>query len=439
MFDPPVLIQLDPGVPPPAYLQQWHPEPFGNPALAAELGLDRWYISTSGRAPAGAVRVEHDTLGTIAEVTAFPNDPVFAQQWGLRNLGGEGGGGVPDIDVDGLGAFYLALELDASGIKPNRPLLGVLDSELTAPVSLLADLPVIGYWNTLQNVPYHITPPTCTHAVHVTSIAASNGNNGLGMAGVAWYADVLAVQVLTGCFGQQQHCAYGVVHATDQGARVINMSLQYGATGTTLFQDACQYAAQSDVVIVAAAGNYSWTNQTAVPSSFPDVIAVGALRSNGDRPAWSNAGPKLELCAPGDQVVGLTPNGYQAWAGTSMASPHVAGAAALIRAFYPSLPAARVREILQLTADDMGKAGRDSVHGFGRLNAYKALLGAEPCYADFNRDGVLNSLDFAAFQRAFSERRHRANCTGDLDVMDDAILTVADFACFQTKFVAGCP
>lgn len=423
----PVLVQMPPGATPPAYLTPWHPEPFGNPGLAAELGLDRWYRS-AGRVPANAEKSE--PLQPPGGIATWPDDPLFAFQWSL-----EGG----DFDVNALPAFMLAAELEAAG-RPSVPSrLAILDSALyfpSLPQPWFKDIPIAEYWTILYKVPNPVGS-VCDHSLHVSSIAGSRGNNALGIAGVNWNAELLSVQVLLGCSGQQEQAAQGVLWAADHGARVINMSLQYGPNPQAVFAAAIEYAAAQDVVIVAASGNYSWTTQTAVPSSFPDVIAVGAIDIIGARAPWSNAGPELDLCAPGVDVIGATLEGYKEWSGTSMASPHVAGAASLIRSFYPGLTAGQVRAALENTADDMGIEGRDDFFGHGRLNVYRALITADPCYADFNMDGGLTSSDFAAFQTAYASGAHRADCNGDGDGHGPR-LTIADFACFQGKFTTGC-
>ncbi len=276
-----VLVQLPPDVPAPAYLTRWHPRPFGNPALAAELGLDRWYLSASGQAPENAERVEQDFGGGIA---SFPDDPLFGQQWALNNP-------ATGSDVNGLQAFLLAQELWDAAVIPVPSRLAIVDSAMFVPtLPWTADIPIHEFWTVVYQVPYPYGG-TCDHALHVASIAASRGNNAVAMAGLDWTAEILAVQVLNGCFGQQEAGADGIIWATDHGARVINMSLQYGGTPLTVMASAVQYAAAQDVLVVAASGNYGWTEQTAVPSVLPEVIAVGALDEQGMRPSWSNAGP----------------------------------------------------------------------------------------------------------------------------------------------------
>lgn len=345
----------------------------------------------------------------------WPNDLYFPQQWALKLIH------APE-------AWALAEEL---GVK-SQPLLAIVDTEMLPPALYAPELNVVGLWNTYQNVPYHVTPPTCTHAIHCASIAASATNNGLGMAGVSWGPPILGVQVLFGCSGTQTKCAAGIDYAREHGARIISMSLQYGTNPETVMVEACAKAEAEGIFVVAASGNYGSLTQLAVPSMLPTVVGVGAVRQNLTRPKFSNAGPDLELCAPGEYVLGMTAFGYSEWSGTSMACPHVAGAAALLMSVYPDLKGHDVRAILNATATDLGAPGRDDLFGFGMVNVYKALHAADPCYPDFDHDGTLSVADFGAFQAGFAAGKYRADCNAD------GAWTISDFGCFQAAFVGGC-
>lgn len=350
----------------------------------------------------------------------WPDDPLFPAQWALRM-------------VHAPSAWRLADELSAAGIASPAPRpIGIIDTAMIPPDSYVGELDIAETWNTVFGNPVHLFVPVCVHATHVASIAGARTNNALGMAGVAWNLPILAVQVLHGCYGNQVDCAEGILWAVDHGASVVSLSLQYGATPEPAMTAACQYAADLDVFVVAAAGNYYWPAALAVPAMLPTVVGVGAVTEEGKHAHFSNAGDDLELCAPGQDVLGLTMAGFELWAGTSMATPHVAGAAWLIRTLFPSLSAAEVRLILNSTADDIGPPGRDPQFGFGVVNVYRALHAAVPCAADFDRDGSLTAADFGAFQSAFVDGRYRADCNGD------EAWTVADFGCFQMKFVEGC-
>ena len=217
------------------------------------------------------------------------------------------------------------------------------------------------------------------HGTHVSGIAAAR-DNGTGVLGVAPGASLLAVKVLNSQgSGYMDDVAAGIEWAVDHGANVINMSL--ACTGNVLcndsvMQDALTYATSSNVVIVAAAGNSgAGTNTVGWPAQANEVIAVAAsCGPNNDgycsginsRASFSSTGPAVELTAPGDAIYSTYPGGYATLSGTSMASPHVAGAAALL--VHCGYSAAQVRSLLDSTAIDLGAPGRDQLYGYGLVD-----------------------------------------------------------------------
>jgi thermitase len=151
------------------------------------------------------------------------------------------------------------------------------------------------------------------------------------------------------------------------------MSLGGGAS--TTLQQAVQgaYANGNGALIVAAAGN---DGNTAVnyPAGYPEVVSVAATDSNDAHASFSNTNSDVEVAAAGVNVLSVKRGGgYVAFSGTSMATPHAAGVAALIRGRFPSLTAAQARSRLDAGVDDLGAPGRDTTFGFGRLNLVKAL------------------------------------------------------------------
>ncbi|MFA5862730.1 MAG: S8 family serine peptidase [Candidatus Thermoplasmatota archaeon] len=136
-------------------------------------------------------------------------------------------------------------------------------------------------------------------------------------------------------------------------------------------------------VIVAASGNDGRNGYVSHPASFPNVIAVGSIGSTSSRSYFSNGGPQLDLMAPGESVISTVPttsimcgvrlDPYCSVSGTSMATPHVAGVAALVFSLCPSWTNAQVVNRLFNTADDLGSAGWDQSYGWGRVDAYDAV------------------------------------------------------------------
>ena len=226
------------------------------------------------------------------------------------------------------------------------------------------------------------------HGTFVAGTIGQSSGNGVGVAGLAPDADILPVKVMSdGGYGSVSAIANGIVWATDQGADVINMSLGTMGSSETLRQ-ACEYAYDRGVVVIAATGN-EYASSLNYPAKYDTVIAVGATRYDGRRSAYSNTGSGVELLAPGGDL-SRDQNGdgyadgvlqetytqgqwtYTFWEGTSMAAPHVAAAAALVIGAGVDKPA-DVRAILAETASDLGSAGYDTYHGYGRLNAGAAV------------------------------------------------------------------
>jgi hypothetical protein len=205
------------------------------------------------------------------------------------------------------------------------------------------------------------------HGTHCAGIAAAVMNNNKGIAGVA-QVSIMAEKVLDADgYGYASDVADGIVHAADSGADIISMSL--GGPGSSTEEDACNYAWNKDVLLVAAAGN-DGAPQVSYPAGYSSVIAVGAIDSNSKRCSWSNYGDKLELMAPGDAIVSTIPGDrYEYYSGTSMATPHVAGVAALAKSLHPDYSNQQIRNLLRSTADDLGDPSKDIYYGYGRVDA----------------------------------------------------------------------
>ena len=218
------------------------------------------------------------------------------------------------------------------------------------------------------------------HGTHVAGIVGAE-DNGAGVVGVAPEARLYALKVLgADGYGWWDDVIAAVQWAADNDIDVTNNS--YGSIydpGTTV-QEAFDNAAAAGVVQVAAAGNEGpGANTVIFPAQYDSVIAVAATDSSDGRASFSSTGPDVELAAPGVSVLSTYPqNRYAYGSGTSMASPHVAGTAALIIRHGiadqngNSLINDEVRQRLQATADELGDPGRDSSYGFGLVDADEA-------------------------------------------------------------------
>lgn len=243
------------------------------------------------------------------------------------------------------------------------------------------------------------------HGTHVTGTIAQTTNNGYGVAGVAFGATIMPVKVLSaGGSGTYDWIAEGIYYAVNNGADVISMSLG-GSSGSATLQNAVAYAHNNGVVVIAASGNDG--GAVSYPAAYDAyVIAVGATQYNEVRASYSNYGASLDVVAPGgntgvdlngdDYADGVLQNtfgdtpvdwGYWFYQGTSMATPHVSGLAALLLARNPSLTPDEVQNVLQSTAEDLGTAGWDSQFGWGLIDAEAALLSlAEPVHLSLTVD-----------------------------------------------------
>ncbi|MHA7222269.1 S8 family serine peptidase [Arthrobacter sp. RHLT1-20] len=208
-----------------------------------------------------------------------------------------------------------------------------------------------------------------------------------GIVGVAPEAQLLSVSTWLGSANpggksDQDQIPQAVRWAVDNGARVINISL--GSTSPEWPQSwdaAFLYAEQKDVVIVAAAGNRVGGNvQVGAPATIPGVLTVAGLDRKGTASIDSSSqGISIGVAAPAENLLGGMPaGGYAEWAGTSGATPIVAGVAALIRSKWPQMTASQVINRIVSTAKDAGAPGKDPLYGFGVLNAEAALKADVP-------------------------------------------------------------
>lgn len=211
------------------------------------------------------------------------------------------------------------------------------------------------------------------HGTHIVGIIAATSNNGLGMAGIASNARILPVKVLDGNgYGSYTQVAEGIRYAADMGARIINLG--FGGLGSSqMMQDAVNYALSKGVLLVAAAGN-GGLNSTYYPAAYPGVVAVGSVDNVLNWSPFSSSGNHISLVAPGVGILSTWPGGsYQEESGTSMASAHVSGVAALLAGQAGFESTEKIRSALLGSAVDLGQPGRDPYFGYGLVHAMDAL------------------------------------------------------------------
>ncbi len=363
-----------------------YPHEFGNPQLAAQLGLDRIYlvdVPPGTDVPAMAVefashgdQVESAGVDRLGGPALFiPDDRDFDRQYGMHNEGQTGG--TIDADIDAPEAWEIHTG-DYGTVT-----IAIIDTGVD-PHPEFADRMVPGI-NTIPIEDPNLTTDRSDHGTHVAGIAAAEGNNAVGIAGVTWGALIMPVRVFSQSGGSTSRvAALGLIWAADHGADVCNLSIQYynlDSAAEQFFRGAVDYAHGLGAVVIAAAGN-TQGGEVAAPARFQNCIAVSYTDDNDFIGYFSSIGDEVDVCAAGDAVWSTVPgDDYAHKTGTSMASPAVSGLAALVKSYAPHLTNDGIRDVLGSTADDLGLPGRDQRYGFGRINAFNALTRAgEPIW-----------------------------------------------------------
>ena len=310
-----------------------------------------------------------------------PNDPYFSYQWSMSGLGGP----TAWDKVTGMGVVVAVVD---SGVAT-----GGSDGlgEVLTGYDFVDD----------DNNPHDENG----HGTHVAGTIAQRTNNGVGAAGLAPDATILPVRVLDAeGWGTNAGVASGIIWAVDNGAQVINLSLGGGYSET--IANACTYASDNGVVVVAATGNDGAPDGVSYPAALQSTIAVGATGLNHGIAYYSNGGPEVDLVAPGGdmsldedgdgyadgilQETLVDGYGYYFFQGTSMATPHAAAAAALLIE-HGVTGVDDIRSALTETASDLGDHGHDNTFGNGLIDPIGALswsIPPEEPVADLEFDGI---------------------------------------------------
>ncbi|BCU14719.1 hypothetical protein MAN88_52830 [Microcystis aeruginosa] len=331
------------------------------------------------------------TKGTITPKATFPNDPSFNQLWGLHNTGQSGG--TPDADIDAPEAW------DIQTGNPNL-VIGVLDTGVdynhpdlagniwTNPGEIAGDgidNDGNGYIDDIRgwDFAYNDNNPSDVqgHGTHVSGTIAGKGNNGVGVTGVAWNAKIMPLKFLddTGS-GTLSNAILAINYATAKGVKLTNNSWGGGPYTQALY-DAINAAGQAGALFIAAAGNNS-ANADINPMypaayNLANIVSVASTTRTDALSSFSNYGlTSVDLGAPGSDIYSLAPGGgYATLSGTSMASPHVTGAAALLWSQNPTWTAQQVKNTLMNTGDSIAALAGKTVSG-KRLNVFNALAAA---------------------------------------------------------------
>lgn len=372
-------LQVDPAVKHPRFARLR----LGPGARAAGLDLKR-AIAALRQDP--AVRIAEPDYTVHAAFA--PNDPFFPQLWGLHNTGQTGGS--PDADIDAAEAWdvtrgdaSVVVAVIDTGVDYNHP-------DLAANMwTNSAEIPGNGIddegdgWvddvHGIDTVNIDGNPmDDNSHGTHCAGTIGAVGNNGIGVAGVCHTVRIMPLKFLaSNGFGQTSAAITCIDYARTHGAKILSNSWA-GDEFSQLLLEAIQRARNAGILFVAAAGNEGTNNDavTTYPASYTPLVdnqLTVAATDNSDQLAFfSNYGASVDLAAPGVNIYSTTPNNtYSFFSGTSMAAPHVSGAAALLLARYPGLTPAQLKARLLSNVDTpaslLGKTAS------GRLNVNRAL------------------------------------------------------------------
>jgi thermitase len=345
-------------------------------------GLSTHVVSVS-RDPAALARVvgrsgavAYAEPNFVLHALATPNDSLYTSEYGLNNTGQTGGTADADIDApEGWDLAGLQAFPNSGGVK-----VGIVDTGIDQTHPDLAGKAVgcATSYNTGLLIHNGVCADDNGHGSHVSGTISANTNNAQGVAGVAFNSPIVMCKALataagTGLTSDIANCINWVA---GQGVKVISMSLGGGDNATLKAAVQRAYNNGNGVLVVAAAGNDGDATLN-YPAAYPEVVSVAATDNKDHRASFSNANADVEIAGPGVDVESTYAGGlYMQLSGTSMATPHVAGVAAVIADLNPTANAATLRSKLDAAVDDIGTAGRDTSFGFGRVNLCKAAGGA---------------------------------------------------------------
>jgi subtilisin family serine protease len=362
----------------------------------------------------------------------IPNDEYFPMQWHLHNTGQFGG--TPDADINAPEAW----EITAG--DPNI-VVAVIDTGVDSDHPDLMNNLVPGYdFYQNDNFPEPTgSDPFEAHGTACAGLVAAEGNNDIGVVGVAWKSKVMPIRDGTFDVFRVADSAEGFRWAAANGVDILNYSTGLPNPVPIIYSAVVDITKPGGIgrngkgcVILAA--SYNEGASVRYPAAYPEVIAVGATDCNDQRWPYSNFGPELDIVAPSGQryslvtaypdrwpkeksmilttdIVGQPGNSshpafkygneldYCFFNGTSGACPLAAGVAALILSIEPNLTYEEVQHFLCRSAKDLGEPGRDDYYGWGRIDARAALDMVLTCRADLNKDGIVDEQDLSILEQ----------------------------------------
>ena len=345
----------------------------------------------------------------IVKALKTPNDPRFNELWAMNNAGQTGG--TSDADIDAPQAWDIS-----TGSK--EVIVAVIDTGVDYTHEDLAG----NMWTNPGEIQgngldddnngfvddyygwdftYDDNDPMDgnSHGTHVSGTIGGVGNNGKGVAGVSWNTNIMAVKFLDDDgYGWTSDAIDAINYATMMGADIMSNSWGGGEYSSAL-EAAIRYADEAGILFVASAGNDAEDTDyyTVYPAGYdiPNVISIAATDKNDNLASFSNFGSStVDIGAPGIDILSSVPgNRYDSYSGTSMAAPHVSGAAALLKALKPSLTHLEIKNILMKSVDPIPSLYGMTVTG-GRLNIQNAIT------STYTVHNINNGINYTTIQAA---------------------------------------
>lgn len=345
---------------------------------------------------------------------SVPNDPLYSQLWGLNNSANDA------YDINAESAWDISTGSNVIVAVVDKP-IQIDHPDLSQNISSI-------HYDTKTNSFVHPVincVEDADHGTHVAGTIAAIGNNNYQVIGVAHNSQLMEIcNPLDTTTTASAELASGISYARIMGADIINCSWtdkggQYSNLHSTILENAITYALdhgrnEKGCVVVCASGNYGNNFQSVdYPANFnDDIIAVGAIMPNGNRPSFSGYGDKLDVVAPGAYILSTFPfSSYNSYSGTSMATAHVAGVAALILSKDPNLNREEVSRIIEMTAQKIHQGDGyyygtyynrnnglwNNELGYGLVDAYASAL-----FANTSSSILPNSLGLDMYHNGYS-------------------------------------
>ena len=359
-----------------------------------KTGAEHWKLGKGVTTEAALERLRGNPHVRYAEpnylvgLDFVPNDPRYPELYAMHNTGQTGGTPGADIDAEAAwsvttGDRRVVVAVIDSGIDYNHPDLA--GNIWTNPGEIAGngmDDDGNGYVDDLHGYDfYHGDADPMDdngHGTHCAGTIGALGNNGLGVAGVSWQVSLMPLKFLgPGGSGPISAAILALEYAKGMGAQITSNSWGGGDFSQTLL-DTINAAGDAGVLFVAAAGNQSANLDLDphYPAGYdaPSIVSVAATDDHDRLASFSNFGPnRVDLAAPGARILSTLPDGeYGVLSGTSMATPHVAGVAALVKAVSPGLGVAELKARLLSSVDPLPAQGGTTFTD-GRLNAFRAV------------------------------------------------------------------